>query len=106
MVSAGERWLEVGLLTPHAAAGPEIEIPDLSQGRVAVTVARIESADPAGAGASGPATASPSRSREVEIAIVPAGSSTSTALPERLSATAWPSPRRHAHAPPGAGSVA
>ncbi len=31
----------VGVLTPHTAAGPEIEIPDLSNGRVRVTMARV-----------------------------------------------------------------
>ena len=43
MISANQRRLKVGVLTPHAAAGPEIEIPDMSQGRVTVTVARIRS---------------------------------------------------------------
>jgi maleate cis-trans isomerase len=41
MITANQRRLKVGVLTPHAAAGPEIEIPDMSQGRVTVTVARI-----------------------------------------------------------------
>jgi maleate isomerase len=57
MVCADERRVEVGVLTPHAAAGPEIEIPDLSQGRVTVTVARIRSpADAAGTDPTGRAT--------------------------------------------------
>ena len=43
MISANQRRLKVGVLTPHAAAGPEIEIPEMSQGRVTVTVARIRS---------------------------------------------------------------
>jgi maleate isomerase len=43
MMSANQRRLNVGVLTPHTAAGPEIEIPDMSQGRVTVTVARIRS---------------------------------------------------------------
>lgn len=55
---ANERRLTVGLLTPHAAAGPEIEIPDLSHGRVAVTVARIRARQPgAGTDSTGPTTA-------------------------------------------------
>jgi len=41
MITANQRRLKVGVLTPHAAVGPEIEIPDMSQGRVTVTVARI-----------------------------------------------------------------
>ncbi len=41
MITANQRRLKVGVLTPHAAAGPEIEVPDMSQGRVTVTVARI-----------------------------------------------------------------
>ena len=43
MDGPNERRLTLGLLTPHAAAGAEVEIPDLSQGRVAVKVARIRS---------------------------------------------------------------
>lgn len=43
MISANQRRLKVGVLTPHAAAGPEIEIPEMSQGRVTVPVARIRS---------------------------------------------------------------
>ena len=41
MTTANQRRLKAAVLTPHAAAGPEIEIPDMSQGRVTVTVARI-----------------------------------------------------------------
>jgi maleate isomerase len=43
MVRINERRLAVGVLTPHAAAGPEIEIPEMSRGRVRVTVVRIRS---------------------------------------------------------------
>ena len=53
-----KRRLEVGVLTPHVAAGPEIEIPDLSQGRVAITVAHIRSPEnAAGATSTSPSTA-------------------------------------------------
>jgi hypothetical protein len=45
LISANQRRLKVGVLTPHAAAGPEIEIPEMSQGRVTVTVARIRSTE-------------------------------------------------------------
>jgi maleate isomerase len=31
----------VGVLTPHAAAGPEVELPDMSSGRIAAVVARV-----------------------------------------------------------------
>lgn len=58
MVSANERRFRVGLLTPHAAAGPEIEIPEMSKGRVTVTVARIRSSKTAaGTESTGPPTA-------------------------------------------------
>jgi maleate isomerase len=37
--------LTVGLLTPHAAAGPEVELPDMTSGRVTAVVARIRPPD-------------------------------------------------------------
>ena len=37
-----DRPLSVGVLTPHVTAGPEIEIPAMSSGRVATLVARIQ----------------------------------------------------------------
>jgi maleate isomerase len=39
----------VGVVTPHAAAGPEVELPDMVPGRVTAVVARVR---PAGADAS------------------------------------------------------
>lgn len=36
-----DRVLNVGVLTPHVAAGPEIEFPEMVPGRVATQVARI-----------------------------------------------------------------
>jgi maleate isomerase len=55
MASDVEHGLRVGVLTPHTAAGPEIEIPDMSRGRVKVTVARISPPeDPAGGNPTGP----------------------------------------------------
>lgn len=42
---AGDR-LRVGVLTPHAAPGPEVELPEMTPGRVTAVVARIR---PAGA---------------------------------------------------------
>ena len=41
--------VRVGVVTPHAAAGPEVELPDMVPGRVTAVVARVR---PAGAGAS------------------------------------------------------
>jgi maleate isomerase len=41
--------LRVGVLTPHAAAGPEVELADMAPGRVTAVVARVR---PAGATAS------------------------------------------------------
>jgi maleate isomerase len=58
MVSVNERRLKLGVLTPHAAGGPEIEIPDLSKGRVTVTVTRIHPQEnAAGTETTGPPTA-------------------------------------------------
>jgi maleate isomerase len=37
--------LRVGVLTPHAAAGPEVELPDMAPGRVTAVVARVRPAD-------------------------------------------------------------
>jgi maleate isomerase len=49
--------LRVGLLTPHAAAGPEVEIPDMTQRRVAVEVARVRPPEgQARVGPTGPTT--------------------------------------------------
>jgi maleate isomerase len=57
-MSASDRRLRVGLLTPHEAAGPETEIPDMTQGRVSVEVARVRPAEAeAGASQTGPPTA-------------------------------------------------
>lgn len=36
--------LTVGVLTPHAAPGPEVELPDMAPGRVRVAVSRIRDA--------------------------------------------------------------
>ena len=55
-------------------------------------------------GASVPSNSAPSRARSVAISTVPS-SSTVTGASDRLSATQVRSPRRHAHAPAGAGSV-
>lgn len=41
----GRAVLRVGVLTPHAAAGPEVELPDMASGRVTVAVARVRTAD-------------------------------------------------------------
>ncbi len=46
----GDRTLTVGVLTPHVTAGPEIEIPVMSAGRVTTVVSRI-SLTAAGSGA-------------------------------------------------------
>ena len=40
--------LTVGVLTPHAAAGPEVELPDMAPGRITAVLARVR---PAGAAA-------------------------------------------------------
>ena len=36
-----DRVISIGVLTPHAAAGPEVELPDMAPGRVVTRVARI-----------------------------------------------------------------
>jgi maleate isomerase len=42
-MNSGE-MLTVGVLTPHAAPGPDVEMPDMAQGRVRVEIARIRTA--------------------------------------------------------------
>lgn len=37
--------LRVGVLTPHAAAGPEVELPEMASGRVVAAVARVQPPD-------------------------------------------------------------
>ena len=51
----GRRRLRVGVLTPHAAVGPEAELPAMASGRVTAVVARVR---PQGVNA-GPATPPP-----------------------------------------------
>ena len=53
------RGVSIGLLTPHAAPGPEVELPAMAPGRVVTRVSRIlpPGADPS---APGPAPTSPS----------------------------------------------
>src|SRR5215210_4340509 len=58
-----------------------------------------------GASDSSPETPEPSRERSVPTSTRPAIPSTVTAPEPRLTATAVPEPRLHAHAPSGAGSV-
>jgi maleate isomerase len=53
---ADERVITVGVLTPHAAAGPEIELPDMAPGRVATLVSRIRAPDSGGSGPGTPPT--------------------------------------------------
>jgi maleate isomerase len=36
-----DRVISIGVLTPHAAAGPEVELPDMAHGRVATLVSRV-----------------------------------------------------------------
>jgi len=56
--------LTVGVLTPHAAPGPEVEMPDMAPGRVRVEVARIGNAAsrPSGNAGSTSADGLPTRS--------------------------------------------
>jgi maleate isomerase len=35
--------LTIGVVTPHAAAGPEVELPGMSDGRISVVLARTRS---------------------------------------------------------------
>lgn len=42
-MDSGE-MLTVGVLTPHAAPGPEVELPDMAPGRVQVAVSRLSNA--------------------------------------------------------------
>jgi len=45
----GDGVISIGVLTPHAEAGPEIELPDMARGRVITRVARIREPDGDGA---------------------------------------------------------
>ncbi|MFB9239931.1 hypothetical protein ACFFWC_31140 [Plantactinospora siamensis] len=49
--------MRVGVVTPHAAPGPEAEMPDMAPSRVRVTVARIRDAVPGPSGLAGPTSA-------------------------------------------------
>lgn len=59
--------LTVAVLTPHAAPGPESEIPNMTSGRVTTAVSRILLPDPGGAG---PAPA-PDSPRDLRLAALP-----------------------------------
>jgi maleate isomerase len=48
--------LRVGVLTPHAAAGPEAELPDMASGRITAVVARIRPLGTASAASPPPTT--------------------------------------------------
>jgi maleate isomerase len=56
--------ISIGVLTPHAAPGPEVELPDMAAGRVVVRVSRI-TAPGAAASASGTPPTSSSGLREL-----------------------------------------
>lgn len=49
LIGPGEQ-LTVGVLTPHTAPGPEVELPTLSHGRVATVTARTKPPPPAAGG--------------------------------------------------------
>jgi maleate isomerase len=53
------RMISIGVLTPHAAAGPEVELPDMAPGQVATQVWRIP-APGASVSTPGPPPTSPS----------------------------------------------
>lgn len=59
--------LTVGVLTPHATPGPEIEIPAITSGRVTAVVSRIRLPDRGGSGLA-PAIGSP---RDLRLAALP-----------------------------------
>ena len=44
--NGGRTGITVGVVTPHLAAGPEVELPEMTAGRVAVVVERIRPDDP------------------------------------------------------------
>jgi maleate isomerase len=50
--------VRVGVLTPHAAVGPEAELPEMAPGRVIVTVERLGADDARGGVGSSPPSAS------------------------------------------------
>jgi maleate isomerase len=53
---ADERVISVGVLTPHAAAGPEIELPAMAPGRIETLVSRIRVPDSDGSASGAPPT--------------------------------------------------
>jgi maleate isomerase len=55
--------IRIGMLTPHAAAGPEAEFPAMAPGRVLTCVARVSADAPAVGGGADPTT--PSALREL-----------------------------------------
>jgi maleate isomerase len=55
--------IRIGVLTPHAAAGPEAEFPAMAPGRVLTCVARVSADAPAVGGGADPTT--PSAPREL-----------------------------------------
>jgi maleate isomerase len=59
-----DRVISIGVLTPHAAAGPEVELPDMAHGRVATLVSRVVAPGTDVSGAGEPPT-SPSGLREL-----------------------------------------
>jgi maleate isomerase len=62
--------ITIGVLTPHAAAGPEVELPAMAAGRVTAVVARIRPDDAmAGAESTPPETASGLRALTRPVAV-------------------------------------
>jgi maleate isomerase len=49
--------IRIGVLTPHAAIGPEAEFPAMAPGRVIARLVRVSSTEQTGGGASSPASA-------------------------------------------------
>ncbi len=66
--------LRVGVLTPHAAAGPEVELPAMTSGRVTAVVARIRAAG-AAEGQAPPSTAAGLRALADPAVLDPAAAS-------------------------------
>jgi maleate isomerase len=68
-MDSGE-MLSVGVLTPHAAPGPDVEMPNMAPGRVSVEVARISTA----AGNAGPTSVDGLRARSAAAVLDEAAS--------------------------------
>ena len=56
MATVANRMIRIGVLTPHAAPGPEAEFPDMAAGQVGTRISRIPARDASAAAPGTPPT--------------------------------------------------